>query len=133
MHPLSRHRSPVDRALRALLRTPAARQRDTAATLRYHARWSDRDGEVRAEYAADPTGRLVVLPGQADPASWWLDLVDPTRVRIRLDGTERGGLAFVAEPGTPTHAAARSTYLRRFPTADDAAGSPLVLVDLDPI
>src|SRR3954447_17063076 len=107
---IPQHRSAMDRALRALLRAPHPRQRDTMATLRYRGRWNGQVAEVRTAYAADRAGRLVVLPAQAEPATWWLNLVDPTRVRVLVEGAEQGGLAFLAEPGTATHDAARSTY-----------------------
>ena len=75
---------------------------------------------------------LYVVPGQPERKVWWRNLRRPTRVRLRLQGRAREGIASPPPAATPPPSPpAWRRYLARYPKAAkplgirlDANGTP---------
>ena len=73
--------------------------------------------------------QIVVLPRRPDSKHWWHNLDGPlTDVLVLLRGRWRSGVAEIVRPGPAMYDTVRTAYLDRWPSADLAAGQPVVLV-----
>ncbi len=83
--------------------------------------------ELPVKYAAGPRG-LVVVPGRPELKHWWRNVAAHAEVDVLRDGRWQPADAVVLGPDDPRYAAARMTYLARYPRASLPAAQPVVLV-----
>jgi F420H(2)-dependent quinone reductase len=104
----------------------------SAAVLGVTGRRSGRSYHVPVQYATDGQ-TAYVLPGGWQHRTWWRNLIQPAKVRLRLQGRDvtRVGQAFSGDHDIQLVAAGMTIYLARFATsarvrgiARDAGGRP---------
>jgi deazaflavin-dependent oxidoreductase (nitroreductase family) len=83
--------------------------------------------ELPVQYAVGPRG-LVVVPGRPERKRWWRNLTAHPDLDVLLDGRWQSADAAVLGPDDPRYAAARMTYLGRYPRASLVPAQPVVLV-----
>jgi hypothetical protein len=120
----------VNPVVRLLLRSPLHPVLSRSLViLSYQGRKTGRWPSLPCMYARDGQDPYVV-PGQPDRKIWWRNLRQPTRVRLRLQGCDREGIA-TASSDPEAVAAGLHHYLARYPKAAkplgvrlDANGTP---------
>ena len=118
----------VNPVVRLLLRSPLHPVlRRSLVILSYQGRKTGRWRSLPCLYARDGQD-LYVVPGQAGRKVWWRNLRQPTRVRLRLQGRDREGIAASSDPEAV--AAGLRHYLARYPKAARPLG---VRLDADGI
>jgi deazaflavin-dependent oxidoreductase (nitroreductase family) len=106
----------VNPVVRLLLRSPLHPVlRRSLVILSYQGRKTGRWRSLPCLYARDGQD-LYVVPGQAGRKVWWRNLRQPTRVRLRLQGRDREGIA-AASSDPEAVAAGLRHYLARYPKA----------------
>jgi deazaflavin-dependent oxidoreductase (nitroreductase family) len=119
----------VNPVVRLLLRSPLHPVLSRSLViLSYQGRKTGRWRSLPCLYARDGQD-LYVVPGQAGRKVWWRNLRQPTRVRLRLQGRDREGIA-AASSDPEAVAAGLRHYLARYPKAARPLG---VRLDADGI
>lgn len=95
----------------------------SAAVLTITGRHSGRSYHVPVQYAC--AGQTVyVVPGGWEHKTWWRNLVQPARIRLRLQGRDVTGIgqAFSGEQNPQMVTAGMDVYLTKFATSAKVRG-----------
>src|SRR5207344_253357 len=119
-------------ALLVLLRTRAGRGLSSSLLgLRVTGVRSGCTFELPVQYAAQQGtdgDALIVVPLRHERKTWWRNLRVAAPLQVLYDGRWRPAYGRVVGPDDPEHAAALTTYARRWPRVDVPPDQPVVVL-----